>query len=67
MFHKKKKQSISTLVSWAKQNLPEIFSKHQVEEFSDLKMIETYINTYSLSKNSPEFLLLAKARELEVL
>lgn len=65
--HKKKKQSISTLVSWAKQNLPEIFSKHQVEEFSDLKMIETYIKTYSLSKNSPEFLLLAKARELEVL
>jgi len=65
--HKKKRRSIETLVSWAKHNLPEIFSKHQVEECSDLRMIETYIKTYSLSKDSPESLLLAKAKELEVL
>jgi hypothetical protein len=65
--HKKKRRSIEALVSWAKHNLPEIFSKHQVEESSDLRMIETYIKTYSLSKDSPESLLLAKAKELEVL
>ena len=65
--HKKKRRSIESLVSWAKHNLPEIFSKHQVEECSDLRMIETYIKTYSLSKDSPESLLLAKAKELEVL
>jgi hypothetical protein len=64
---KKKVQGIETLVSWAKNNLPEIFSKHQVEESSDLRMIESYVKTYSLSKNSPESLLLAKAKELEVL
>jgi hypothetical protein len=65
--HKKNRRSIEALVSWAKYNLPEIFSKHQVEERSDLRMIETYIKTYSLSKDSPESLLLAKAKELEVL
>ena len=63
----KKTQGIEVLVSWAKSNLPEIFSKHQVEGSSDLKMIETYVKTYSLSENSPESLLLAKAKELEVL
>ena len=63
----KKVRGIGALVSWAKDNLPEIFSKHQIEEFSDLKMIETYIKTYSLSKDSPEFQLVAKAKELEVL
>jgi len=64
---KKKAQGIEALVSWAKNNLPEIFSKHQVEESADLRMIESYVKTYSLSKNSPESLLLAKAKELEVL
>jgi hypothetical protein len=64
---KKKAEGIEALVSWAQGNLPEIFLKHQVEEFSDLKMIETYIKTYSLSKDSLEFQLVAKAKELEVL
>jgi len=63
----KKAQGMGILVSWAKNNVPEIFLKHQVEGFSDLKMIEAYIKTYSLSKDSPEYILVAKAKELEVL
>jgi len=67
MATKKKRKGIGQLVLWAENNLPEIFSKHQVEEVSDLRMIESYIKTYLLSENSPESLLLAKAKELEVL
>jgi len=64
---KKKRKGIGQLVLWAENNLPEIFSKHQVEEVSDLRMIESYVKTYLLSEDSPESLLLAKAKELEVL
>tara|TARA_Y100001970_G_C14187361_1_gene833361 strand:+ start:663 stop:1262 length:600 start_codon:yes stop_codon:yes gene_type:complete len=59
--------SIRDLVSWAKDNIPEVFQNHQVEESSDLRMIETYIKTYSLPESSPEAILISKAKELGVL
>jgi hypothetical protein len=58
---------VEKIVAWAQKSLPEIFSKHQIEEASDLKMIEAYAKMYSLPDDSPERLLLAKAKELEVL
>lgn len=58
---------VEGLISWAKSNLPEIFSKHQIEGVSDLKMVETYIKAYSLSDDSPEVRLLSKAKELSVI
>ena len=64
---KKNRTKIGELVFWAKDNLPEIFSRHQLEELSDLRMIKTYAETYSLPKDSSEALLIAKAKELEVL
>jgi hypothetical protein len=63
----KKVRGVEALVSWAKNNLPEIFTRHQVEAYSDLRMIEAYVKTYSLEEGSPESLLLAKAKELEAL
>ena len=37
----------------SKYHLPKIFDLHQVEELSDVKMIENYYKTYNLSDNSP--------------
>ena len=55
------------LIFWAKDNLSDIFSAHQLENIADLQMIEEYAKTYSLPVSSIERILLSKAREMEVL
>ena len=63
----KSKDKMNILVEWAKGNLPEIFGLHQVEETGDLRMIERYHKTYMLPSESPESILLKKAREMELI
>lgn len=55
---------ISSLISWAKENAPGIFSLHQLECADDLKMLQKYINMYSLSKDSLESTVLQRAKEM---
>jgi hypothetical protein len=63
----KSKDKMNILVEWAKSNLPEIFGLHQVEEAGDLRMIERYHKTYMLPSESPESILLKKAKEMELI
>ena len=56
----KNKDKMAILVEWAKSNLPEIFGLHQVEEAGDLRMIKRYCDTYTLSVEAPESILLRK-------
>lgn len=55
---------ISSLISWAKENAPGIFSLHQLECSNDLKMLQKYINMYSLPKDSLESTVLQRAKEM---
>lgn len=55
---------ISSLISWAKENAPGIFSLHQLECANDLKMLQKYINMYSLPKDSLESTVLQRAKEM---
>ncbi len=64
---KRRAKGIRSLLEWAENNVPEVLSKHQIEEASDLKMVETYVSAYNLKADSCEALLLRKAREMEVL
>jgi hypothetical protein len=61
------KIKMGSLIEWAESNLPKIFDLHQVEELSDVKMIERYYNAYKLTDNSTEYLFLNKAKELRLL
>lgn len=63
----RRSNSLDSLLSWARSNLPEVLDRHQLETPSDLKMIEAYIKTYSLPEGSPEAVLVGKAQELKVI
>ena len=54
------------LISWARDNVPDIFSSHQLEIPSDLSIINGYIETYQLAAEEPECRLIAKAREIGI-
>ena len=64
--NKKEVSKISELIQWAKENIPDIFKLHQVEEIRDIQMIEKYIHMYKLSDNTDEFKLLTRAKEMEI-
>lgn len=55
---------ISSLIAWAEENASDIFSLHQLECADDLKMLQKYINMYSLPKDSLESVVLQRAKEM---
>jgi hypothetical protein len=59
--------AFGSLLGWARDNIPDIFSSHQLEIPSDLGIISGYIKTYGLDDGEPESRLLAKAREIGIL
>jgi hypothetical protein len=61
------KTKMKTLLSWSKDNVPNIFELHQVEEVDDIKMVKKYYEFYNLSNDSVECLFLDKAKELELI
>jgi hypothetical protein len=61
------KIAFNKLVGWARDNIPDIFSSHQLDLPSDLSIISGYVETYCLNDDEPESRLLAKAREIGVL
>jgi hypothetical protein len=46
------------LILWAKENVPEIFGLHELEEKRDVQMIEKYAELYHLDDLSPEKVLI---------
>ncbi len=55
------------LLSWCKENIPDIFQKHQLEREGDLKMIKSYAEMYSLKDDTIEMLCLLKAKEVGII
>lgn len=64
---KDKQTKIEELISWCKENAPEIFDAHQLEQVKDLKMIKKYADSYSLDPNSLERIVLNKAKTMELI
>lgn len=58
------KVTIDGLVSWCKENVPDLLEEHQLNRPEDLKMIQRYYESYSLTADSPEGVLLGKAKEM---
>ena len=58
---------MKALLDWSKDNVPDIFNLHQVEEVNDVKMVKKYCEFYNLSNDSIECLFLDKAKELELI
>ena len=61
------KAKMKALLDWSKDNVPDIFNLHQVEEVNDVKMVKKYCEFYNLSNDSIECLFLDKAKELELI
>ena len=61
------KNKVEALLEWGKRETPEVFEAHDLEDKKDLEMLRAYSVSYNLSKNSPECLLLERAKELELI
>lgn len=64
---KKSENSMESLLAWAKKNLPSIFEHHEIEDVRDVKMLQEYVKSYSLDEDSPESMLLNKAKAMNIL
>jgi hypothetical protein len=58
------KSKFKILVEWCMEIYPNLTAEHQIETTDDLKIIERYIETYSLSNDEPESGLIGKAKQL---
>ena len=58
---------MSKLIRWCNENAREIFNLHNLEDISDLKMINRYLETYSLEDSSFEHVVISKAKEFGIL
>jgi len=59
--------SFNELLAWCKEDVPDIFNLHQLEQVDDLNMLKNYVNSYSLSDDSTEGRVVNKAKELNLL
>jgi len=64
---KKSENSMESLLVWAKKNVPDIFEHHEIEDLRDVKMLQEYVKSYSLGKDSSESMLLEKAKAMSIL
>ena len=66
LLKKKSENSMESLLAWAKKRIPSIFDHHEIEDVRDIKMLQEYIRSYSLEEDSPESILLKKAKEMNL-
>lgn len=66
LLKKKNENSMESLLTWAKERVPNIFDYHEIEDVRDIKMLQEYIKSYSLEEDSPESILLKKAKEMNL-
>jgi len=58
------KNNIDTFLEMIKKEYPSIFDNHQIEEISDLKILERYVSSYNLSDDSVESIVINKAKSI---
>jgi hypothetical protein len=61
------KDKIEVFLDAIKREYPEIFERHQLDEVSDLKILERYIENYKLPESSLEAMVIAKAKTMEII
>lgn len=62
-----KKDKMENFIELLKKEYSEIFDKHQIEEVSDLKILEKYIQNYKIPPNSIESIIIEKAKQMEII
>ena len=55
---------VARLLSWCKDNVPEVFDRQQLEDMDDLGLLKRYVETYNLDSSSPESLVVSKAKSM---
>jgi len=63
----KSKDSFESLISWAKQEHPDVFDRHQLEDETDLRILYKYIQMYNIVKSSPEAAIVDRAIKIGVI
>lgn len=68
-FLRKKKNAgdIRGLISWIKDNAPLVLDDHEIEDVNDIKMLQRYVEAYSLGENSPEFSVVKRAKSVGII
>lgn len=66
LLKKKNENSMDSLLTWAKEKVPSVFDYHEIEDVRDIKMLQEYIKSYSLEEDSPESILIKKAKEMNL-
>lgn len=70
LIHQKKIKDnlkINDLRVWCKNNYPDLLEIHQLNTINDIKMLISYSESYNLSKNEPEMLLIREARRMDLI
>lgn len=67
MKQKNSKSRIEQLISWCKNEMPEILEIHQIDKADDIKLINKYADMYSLPDSSNERRLVDKASALGII
>ena len=62
--NKTKVEGVESLLTWVKDNIPELLESHQLTKLDDLKMIKAYSDNYGLDSDSSEVKLLNKASSM---
>jgi hypothetical protein len=66
----KKKSSenkIESFLSYVKENYSSIFDHHQIDDINDLKILKRYVDSYNLPENAIEYIIISKAKEMELI
>lgn len=61
------KDNFGVFIDSIKRDFSDIFDKHQIDEVSDLKILEKYVENYKLPLDSIEAIVVAKAKKMEII
>lgn len=61
------KDNFGVFIDAIKRDFSDIFDKHQIDEVSDLKILEKYVENYKLPLDSIEAIVVAKAKKMEII
>jgi len=61
------KDKMQLFLDLIRKEYPEIFERHQIDEISDLKILEKYIENYKLPQSSLEAKVILQAKTMEII
>lgn len=67
LLKKNQQGSLEELLSWIKEEIPSVLDSHDIEHPKDVRMIQKYAESYKLEKTSPEWRVVTKAKELNLI